>query len=170
MVHLRSACFGFPLQTWWACAALLVSTSLQAQPPLRLRTVAPPTVAVEPLDEATVSRAAGVYVGTMPCELGQRVSLQPDPHHPGYFNLQWQQQRFHLRPVESRTGALRLEDPRQGAVWIQLANKSMLMNQKFGRRLADECMGPVQKAHAEHLRAHPAPDLLDVAQRPDRQD
>lgn len=169
MAHPRSAGFGFASQAWWACAALLVSTSLQAQPPSKPRTVVSPT-AVEPLDEATVARAAGVYVGTMPCELGQRVSLQPDPNHPGYFNLQWQQQRFHLRPVETHTGALRLEDLRQGAVWIQLANKSMLMSQKLGRRLADECMGPVQKAHAEHLRAHPAPDLLDVAQRPDRQD
>lgn len=73
---------------------------------------------------------------------------------------------FYLRPVPTSTGAVRLEDPAQGAVWLQLANKSMLMNQKLGRRMADECMSPVQQAMTEHLKHNPAPHLLDVAQTP----
>ena len=74
-------------------------------------------------------------------------------------------QRFHLRPVASATGALRLEDQGRGAVWIQLANKSMLMDQRQGRRLADECMSPLQQAYAEHLKRNPAPSLIDVPQK-----
>ena len=49
-----------------------------------------------------------------------------------------------MHPVESRTGAIRLEDPKRGAMWLQLGNKSMLMSQKLGQRLADECQSPEQ--------------------------
>jgi len=84
-----------------------------------------------------------VSIGNIPCELGQSVNLRADADAPGYFHLQLKNQRFHLRPVMSATGALRLEDQARGAVWIQLANKSMLMDQKQGRRLADECMSPL---------------------------
>ena len=34
-----------------------------------------------------------------------------------------------------------LEDPKGGAMWLQLGNKSMLISQKQGLRLADECHG-----------------------------
>ena len=57
-----------------------------------------------------------------------------------------------MHPVESRTGALRLEDPVRGALWLQLANKSMLMNQKEGKRLADECQSPDQLAYAKSMK------------------
>jgi hypothetical protein len=32
--------------------------------------------------------------------------------------------------VATSTGTVRLEDKQAGAVWLQIANKSMLMNQK----------------------------------------
>lgn len=129
-------------------------------------TSAHPTTPLAPLSEAELAVVPQVYVGELPCELGQRVHLQPDPANPGYFYLQVKHQRFHLRPVATSTGAVRLEDSVQGAVWLQLANKSMLMNQKLGRRMADECMSPVQQAMTEHLKHNPAPHLLDVAQTP----
>ena len=138
--------------------------AVRAAPAATTAVAAAPAIA--PLGEAELAVAPQVYVGELPCELGQRVHLQPDPVHPGYFHLQVKQQRFHLRPVPTSTGAVRLEDPAQGAVWLQLANKSMLMNQKLGRRMADECMGPVQQAMTEHLKHNPAPHLLDVAQTP----
>ncbi|MEO0002359.1 MAG: hypothetical protein RLZZ22_51 [Pseudomonadota bacterium] len=117
------------------------------------------------LQDDELALSAQVAVGRIPCELGQTVNLSPDRDAPGYFHLQLKNQRFHLRPVMSATGALRLEDQVRGAVWIQLANKSMLMDQKQGRRLADECMSPLQAAYAEHLKHNPAPNLLDMAQK-----
>ena len=48
------------------------------------------------------------------------------------------------------------------AVWLQLANKSMLMNQKLGKRLADECMSPVQVVVAEALKKNPGVSVLDA--------
>ena len=133
-----------------------------ARPPARA--VVPVTLA--PLTEAEHAIAAQVHVGDLPCELGQSVRLRADETAPGHFHLQLKAQRFHLRPVVSSTGAVRLEDAAQGAVWLQLANKSMLMSQKQGRRLVDECASPVQVAYAETLKRHPAPHLLDVAQSP----
>ena len=62
----------------------------------------------------------------------------------GMFMVTTKGHRFRMHPVESRTGAIRLEDPKRGAMWLQLGNKSMLMSQKLGQRLADECQSPAQ--------------------------
>jgi len=68
-----------------------------------------------------------------------------------------------MHPVESRTGAIRLEDPRAGAMWLQLGNKSMLMNQKAGLRLADECQTEAQVAFAAEMKKNPPKALFDGA-------
>jgi hypothetical protein len=137
------------------------SESVRKAKPAPVQPVAAPVA----LGDEELLLSTRVSVGNIPCELGQSVNLRPDADAPGYFHLQLKNQRFHLRPVMSATGALRLEDQARGAVWIQLANKSMLMDQKQGRRLADECMSPLQAAYAEHLKHNPAPNLLDVAQK-----
>ena len=59
------------------------------------------------------------------------------------------------------TGAIRLEDQTAGAVWLQILNKSMLMNHKQGQRLADECVSAEQRVIAEGLKTNPAPNVLD---------
>jgi hypothetical protein len=79
------------------------------------------------------------------------VNLQPHPTAAGYFVLEIARHRFMLSPVATSTGAVRLEDTHAGAVWLQLANKSMLMNQKLGQRMADECMSPTQLEVAQAL-------------------
>jgi len=66
-----------------------------------------------------------------------------------------------MHPVESKTGAIRLEDPARGAMWLQLGNKSMLMSQKLGQRLADECQSPAQLTYAEQLKKNPLPSILE---------
>ena len=106
--------------------------------------------------------AKRVYVGTIPCELGASITITPSDKRPGLFLVQTRTARFHMHPVESRTGAIRLEDPRAGAMWLQLGNKSMLMSQKLGQRLADECMSPAQVAVADDLKKNPLPSILDA--------
>ena len=103
-----------------------------------------------------------VFVGTIPCELGASVTVTPSTRTPGFFTVQTAGSRFVMHPVESRTGAVRLEDPKAGAMWLQLGNKSMLMSQKLGKRLADECMSPAQVTLAEDLKNNPRPGLLDA--------
>jgi hypothetical protein len=114
-----------------------------------------------PLTATELSIAERVHQGDMPCELGNTVRVEGDAQAPGYFNLHGKGFRFRMRPVATSTGAIRLEDGRAGAVWLQLGNKSMLMDQKLGRRIADQCASPAQIAVAEALKQAPAQSLLD---------
>ncbi len=116
-----------------------------------------PAVTLTPADLEVAKR---VYVGDIPCELGAVVHITPHKRE-GFFIVRTGIQRFRMQPVESRTGAIRLEDPRAGAMWLQLGNKSMLMSQKMGKRLADECMSPAQAAVNEALKKNPLPSLLE---------
>ena len=106
--------------------------------------------------------AERVHTGKLPCELGNTVTMTPDPKAPGYFNVQVKNLKYRMFPVATTTGAVRLEDQKAGAVWLQLANKSMLMNQKLGQRLADECKSPAQAAVAEALLKAPAQSVLEA--------
>lgn len=105
--------------------------------------------------------ADDVHTGRMACELGAFVQIDRDTQSPGRFHVQGKGFSYHMAPVASATGAVRLEDQNAGAVWIQIANKSMLMNQKLGQRMADECMSPQQFTVAEGFKKNPPPSLLD---------
>jgi hypothetical protein len=112
------------------------------------------------LSDADIAIARKVYVGDIPCELGATVKVVPMKRE-GMFSVTTKGHRFRMHPVESRTGAIRLEDAKGGAMWLQLGNKSMLMSQKLGQRIADECMSPAQLTAAEALKKHPMPSLLE---------
>ncbi|MEO7642094.1 MAG: hypothetical protein ABI919_13160 [Ramlibacter sp.] len=112
------------------------------------------------LSDADLEMAKSVYVGEIPCELGASVKVTP-MRRDGFFLVTTKGHRFAMHPVESRTGAIRLEDPRRGAMWLQLGNKSMLMSQKIGQRLADECQSPQQVTYAETLKKNPLPSILE---------
>jgi len=115
------------------------------------------------LSESDLALARRVHVGRTQCELGADVTVQLDEKKPGYFLVWTKNLRFRMHPVESRTGAIRLEDPRQGAMWLQLGNKSMLMNQKQGLRIADECQNAEQMAFAEDMKKNPPKPLFEGA-------
>ncbi|MBA4112816.1 MAG: hypothetical protein C0492_05540 [Verminephrobacter sp.] len=106
--------------------------------------------------------AERVHVGQIPCELGATVSVLADPDVPGHFHVGGKGFKYHMSPVTTSTGTVRLEDQKAGAVWLQIANKSMLMDQKKGQRLADECMSPEQIVVAEAIKITPPPSLLDA--------
>lgn len=124
-----------------------------------------PVSQLAPVAELTPEQMAlanRIALGKMPCELSAFVHVKPDPAGPGRFILESGKQKFFMVPVVSLTGALRLEDQTAGAVWIQLGNKSMLMDQKAGRRLADACVSADQAIVAKELERNPAPSLLDA--------
>jgi len=118
------------------------------------------------LNEADLAVAQRVYVGKIQCELGADVTITPDDKRAGFFTVSTKGARYRMHPVESRTGAIRLEDPRAGAMWLQIANKSMLMNQKEGLRLADECQAPAQVAFADEMKKNPPKSLFEGADAP----
>lgn len=115
--------------------------------------------AMTPTELAIAER---VHVGNLPCELGASVALSQDSKAPGYFDVQGKNFKYRMFPVATTTGAIRLEDQKAGAVWLQLANKSMLMNQKLGIRLADECMSPAQVAVGQAMKLNPPASVLDA--------
>ena len=118
----------------------------------------------EPMHElspAELEIARVVHVGTMRCELGASVTVTPGRRE-GFFIIATKNYKFRMHPAESRTGAIRLEDPKRGAMWLQLGNKSMLMSQKLGQRLADECQSPEQVEVAEAMKKNPPPSILDA--------
>jgi hypothetical protein len=115
------------------------------------------------LSEADLAIAQRVHTGKIQCELGADVTVTADDKKAGFFNVSTKGVRYRMHPVESRTGAIRLEDPRAGAMWLQIANKSMLMNQKQGLRLADECQAPQQVAFADEMKKNPPKSLFEGA-------
>lgn len=106
--------------------------------------------------------AERVHVGRIPCELGAVVNVTADPASPGHFHIEGKGFKFRMTPVATSTGAVRLEDQKAGAVWLQIANKSMLMNQKLGQRMADECMSPEQYVVAEAIKKAPPPSVFEA--------
>lgn len=114
------------------------------------------------LTPAELAIAEKVHTGVLPCELGASVTVTADPKQPGYFTVQAKKVSYHMAPIPTTTGAIRLEDPKSGGVWMQLGNKSMLLNQKLGQRLADECVSPQQALVAQQLKTQPAQSVLDA--------
>ena len=121
---------------------------------------APSAFAID-LDGRALAIAEQVHTGRIVCEMGNVVHITPDTQNRGFFTLQMGKHRFHVSPVPTASGAIRLEDTQKGAMWLQLANKSMLMNSKLGQRMADECQSPVQVAVAEAMKKGPAFNLLE---------
>ena len=113
------------------------------------------------LEPELLAVAEQVHLGQIACEMGQTVVITTDEKSPGRFFMHHNRQTYHLAPVMSKTGALRLEDAKKGAVWIQLSNKSMLMNSQLGQRLADECQSPAQAAVAQAMKLAPPVHLLE---------
>lgn len=114
--------------------------------------------ALSPQELAIADR---VHVGRMPCELGAFVTVTPEPASPGHFRVEGKGFKYFMAPVATTTGTVRLEDAKGGAVWLQIANKSMLMNQRLGQRLADECMSPEQVVVAEAIKKNPPVSVLE---------
>ncbi len=118
---------------------------------------------VVPQVQTAAPEAGEVHTGRMVCEMGNAVTVTPDPQQPARFIVQMKKNTYHMTSVETTTGAVRLEDAQAGAVWIQLPNKSMLMNSKLGQRIADECQSEHQTAVAQRMKLDPPPSLLDAS-------
>lgn len=77
--------------------------------------------------------------GIYRCELNREVAIQQISSDMLSAVLRWERKDYTLHAVRARTGALRYEDPQSGLVWLGLSGKSMLLNRKNGRQLANEC-------------------------------
>jgi hypothetical protein len=104
------------------------------------------TETVEQITETQLAMADRVLVGRSSCEFDQSVQVAPVPNKRGYFNVEFKGKSYLMAPEATTTGAVRLEDKKAGMMWLQIANKSMLMNSKIGQRMVDNCVHPGQRA------------------------
>ena len=141
-----------------ACQLVMAQT---AKKPKVVPEVAAALPVLPVLTEEHKDIAQRVQTGVISCELGQNVHLRAHAQADGHFVLDLGRQTFIMQPVATTSGAVRLEDLRSGAVWLQLANKSMLMNQRQGKRLADACVTPQQFEVARALIMYPPKSDLD---------
>ena len=103
-----------------------------------------PEVEITAADELQLAAAKEVLMGESGCEFNQKIQVNANAQHPGYVDMSFNQKKYTMKPVLSPTGALRLEDVRREALMIQIASKTMVMNQKTGQRLVDNCVHPDQ--------------------------
>jgi hypothetical protein len=134
---------------------------VRATPLTALPVAATPAAAPVLQAQGVVPETRDVHTGRMVCELGNSVTVSPDPQQPARFIVQMKKNTYLMTPVETSTGAVRLEDAQAGAMWLQLPHKSMLMNSKLGQRMADECQSDHQAIVAQAMKVAPPPSLLD---------
>ena len=108
-----------------------------------------------------MSIAEIVQTGRVQCADGVSVTVTPDAKAPGNFDIQFGKVKYDVVPMPTKSGAVRLEDAKTGIVFMQLANKSMMFNERQGRRLADDCVSPAQQAVADAMKANPTAGVLD---------
>jgi hypothetical protein len=98
------------------------------------------------LSASQLETAKRVNTGKADCELNQQVSVDPIDGKPGMFKVGHKNQSYTMVPEDTTTGAVRLEDKKNGVMWLQIGTKSMLMNSKVGQRMVDNCVHPSQKS------------------------
>lgn len=77
--------------------------------------------------------------GTYRCELGQKVDIERETGDAKVLKLNWKGKRHTLQRYDSTSGLPRYEDRQNGLVWIDLPWKSVLMDERSGHPLANEC-------------------------------
>ncbi len=113
------------------------------------------TSALPAADADQLAASERVLYGNYACEFGKSVTINKDARNAGYVNLKLAKQAWTMKPVVSTTGAVRLEDTRGRTLMLQVLTKSMLLDQKSGRRLVDGCVHPEQAAAEARLQATP---------------
>jgi len=134
---------------------------VRATPLVALPLAAAAATVAAPQVQTAAPEVGEVHTGRMVCELGNSVTVTPDPQLASRFIVQMKKNTYYMTAVETTTGAVRLEDAQAGAMWLQLPNKSMLMNSKLGQRMADECQSDHQTVVAHRMKLDPPPSLLD---------
>jgi hypothetical protein len=114
-------------------------------------------------DASDEQRAAAdmAYYGTYDCEFKQILNVDHS-RTDGYVDVRFAKQVFTMKPVLSSTGALRMEDIKGQMLLLQIANKSMLMDTKAGRRVVDECMHEKQVLTRKAMEAGPPQEGLGI--------
>lgn len=111
------------------------------------------TEVTETISDNQLQIANRVLTGSAQCEFNQTVSVDAIQDKPGHFRVGYKKAVYTMTPQETSTGAVRLEDKKNGIVWLQIPHKSMMMNQKIGQRMVDGCTQAEQRAAVAAVQA-----------------
>ena len=139
---IRTAVFAVAIA--FASVSALAQTAPAAKP--AAKKAAPAEKPLPPADKAQLDAAERTHFGPYECDFKQSIDVSMNPKTPGYVDVKFGKQVYTMKPVLSSTGALRLEDVKGVGLLIQIANKSMLMDTKAGKRLVDACVHEKQRA------------------------
>lgn len=146
---IRTAVFAVAIA--FASVSALAQTAPAAKPAAK-PAPAKKAAADKPLpaaDAAQLEAAERTHFGPYECDFKQSIDVSMNAKAPGYVDVKFGKQVYTMKPVLSSTGALRLEDVKGVGLLIQIANKSMLMDTKAGKRLVDACVHEKQRAFNE---------------------
>jgi hypothetical protein len=139
------------------CLAMALPGVCAAQTAPSKRPAAKPA-AVPPASDEQLAAADAVLYGDYVCAAGPGLSVTRELKYPGYVNVRFNRLTYLSRPLQSPTGAVRIEDVKGRGLVVQIASKSMLLDTRTGRRLADDCVHERQReAHDKAAAAAAAP-------------
>jgi membrane-bound inhibitor of C-type lysozyme len=78
------------------------------------------------------------------CELGNKVTIYTNEKDNEHIALRWKNRLHRMTRVSTTTGAQRFENPVFGITWIGIPAKSILLDSKQNRQLANECKNAEQ--------------------------
>ena len=104
------------------------------------------TDTTETIDANRLGIAARVLTGSAECESHLRVEVMPLQDKPGYFQVRFKNTSYLMVPEETTTGAVKLQERRSGVIRLQIPTKSMLLDEREGRRIVDACTLAEQRA------------------------
>ena len=126
--------------------------------PRRGANTPPPTTAAQMAelphaDEEQRQAATLVHYGRYICDDKFEIFVEANPVFTGYVDVRYRRDVWVMKPVASRTGAVRLEDTRGKVLLVQIPFKSMLLNTQTGQRIVDSCQHEAQRSAERDARA-----------------
>jgi hypothetical protein len=101
-----------------------------------------------------------VYEGRMTCDDKVFVVVVESLKIPNNYDVLIGKAHYKTTRVPTDSGAIRLEDKAHAIVWLQMSNKSMLLDEKAGKRLANNCRNDLQAATEKALLVKPDTTIL----------
>ncbi len=110
-----------------------------------------------PVPTSVAPPAPGLLVeqGSFPCFDNKTVTISQAGSDPNVFTVAGGGKSYTMIATQTSTGTVRLEDKSRGGLWLQLGNKSMLMDTRLGQRVADDCTSARQRAVGEQIQGQP---------------
>jgi hypothetical protein len=133
--------------TLWASQAMAQNAAATAPKAAKASTAkkAPPKNEAAAVQDDDPEPDTGASAASeLQCELGNKVTVYHNEGDDQHIALRWLKRVHRLTRVGTSTGAHRYENPKSGLVWIGIPGKSMLLDSKKGRQLANECRSAEQ--------------------------